>query len=277
MCQSEAKGNCELAVRGRIGDVTPVPDMFDGTVSLMEDLNPDVVRLEIALDKPIEFVAGQFALLEVAGVTGWRGLSMATHGAPEAKIIFTAKRMPNGALSNWLESDHVGDEVRLFGPLGKAALYPEDDNDLLLIAGGSGLAPMLSILAAADASGLLRRKSVSLYFGVRTVTDTYSMTEIQALAAAYPEKLTATVVLSEESPPNEAPADWPGIRFLEGWVHEVAVADYRARFEAVADRSPFESVLAFLAGPPVMVEAGTRLLMQDARVPPQRIRFDKFS
>ena len=78
---------------------------------------------------------------------------------PAGRLVFTVKLMPGGGLSQWLRAPdrvigRVGTRVSLFGPLGKAVYRAGDEDNLLFVAGGSGLAPMLSILARAHADGL---------------------------------------------------------------------------------------------------------------------------
>jgi len=97
-----------------------------------------------------------------------------------------------------------------------------------------------------------------VFFGVRTMRDVFFLDEL----AAYP-KADITVALSEEDPPANA-----RLRFERGLVHEVAK-------RAMAGK--YRDVRAYLAGPPPAVDAAIRVLLLDARLTADNIRYDKFS
>jgi toluene monooxygenase electron transfer component len=82
------------------------------------------------------------------------------------------------------------------------------------------------------------------------------------------EALQVTVALSDEPPTAADQAAWPALLFEPGMVHEVV----QRRLSGGAGNA-----MAFVAGPPPMVEATLRSLVLHARLPPARIRFDKFS
>ena len=86
--------------------------------------------------------------------------------------------------------------------------------------------------------------------------------------AAAGGKLEVNLVLSHEQAPGPTHPQYAGIRLMDG-----LVADAAAR--AMAGR--YDNIIGFVAGPPPMVDASLRLLIRDARVPPQFIRYDKFS
>ncbi len=252
----------------RVAELADAPDHFAGRVAGVSPLNHNVVKLEIGLDRDISYEAGQFMLLEVEGVDGARALSMATFERPARRVTFTVKRIPGGALSAWLGVDISGAAVRLSGPLGKATFEPGDAHDLLVVAGGSGLGPMLSILAREQACGHLARHAGHIFFGVRTADDLYGMDQLAVLAAEFEDSVRLTVVLSDEVAPSAVTAQWPAIRFSEGLVHEAALRE---------QAGAFGDALVYMAGPPPMVDAGLRSLVTEARIPPARIRFDRFS
>jgi toluene monooxygenase electron transfer component len=274
MCQCSARSDCTLELRGRIAPmVLPQPGHHAGVIAAAQDLNAAVVRLEVLLDAAVEFEAGQFMLVDVDGLEGRRGLSMANFDRPAERIVFTVKLMPEGGLSQWLRagagtSDRVGTRVRLFGPLGKAVYRPGDGGNLLFIAGGSGLAPMLSILSRAHAERQFDARRGHIFFGVRTAEDLYAMEELVAHKKAFPGNFSLTVALSDEEPGPDLSRQWPDVSFATGLVHEVAG-------RAMAGK--YDDTTAYLAGPPPMVESAMRMLMTEARLPPSRIRFDKFS
>jgi toluene monooxygenase electron transfer component len=134
---------------------------------------------------------------------------------------------------------------------------------ILCIAGGSGIAGMMSILARAAEARYFERHKVWVFFGVRTLRDAFFLNEL----SAYPQA-EITVALSEEDVPEKTKQEWPGLRFERGLVHEVAK-------RAMAGR--YQDVRAYLAGPPPAVEAAIRVLLLEARLTTDCIRYDKFS
>jgi len=270
LCQAEAKTDCAVEVRGRLADVAPArPAHLRGTLRRVIALNADVRRLEIALEQPVAFAAGQFMLVQAPGIAGFRGWSMAQFERPASTLVFTVKSMPGGAISRWLiDGDRTGTSLTLFGPMGRALFDPAADKNLLCIAGGSGLAPMLAILQHAAESGHLARHRLDLFFGVRRLADAYALDELMALRDRVPDHVTLTVALSEEVPSRESAERYPEVTFASGFVHAVAG-------HAMVGR--YDNVTAFLAGPPVMVEAAMRHLIMEAKLPARQIRFDKFS
>lgn len=270
MCQCTPRADCALELRGRIAPMDlPRPGHHVGVIADARDLNDAVIRLEVSLDSPLEFAAGQFMLLGVDGLEGRRGLSMANFEETADDLVFTVKLMPGGGLSQWLKSaDRAGSRVSLFGPLGKAVYRSGDTGNLLFIAGGSGLAPMLSILACAHAGRHFETRRGHVFFGVRAAEDLYAMEELVAHQRAFPDGLELTIALSDEQPGPGLARQWPGVSFDTGFVHEVA---------GQAMSGKYDDTTAYLAGPPPMVESAMRMLMTEARLPPSRIRFDKFS
>ena len=269
LCQVAAESDCKVSVRGRlVASSAPRADSLTGTLQSVTPLNADVLKLEIVPERPIAFEPGQFMLVRVPEVPGYRGWSMARFERPGKKLVFTVKLMPKGSVSGWLAAkSRAGTPVELFGPMGRAFFKPGEDKNLLCIAGGSGLAPMLAILEGAVMDGHLDRFRADLFFGVRRVADLYAMDELMALRDRAPG-LALTVALSEEAPGREATMRCPNVTFASGFVHVVAG---HAMVQRYAD------VTAFLAGPPVMVDAAMRMLITEAKLPAKQIRYDKFS
>jgi len=147
----------------------------------------------------------------------------------------------------------VGETVRLEGPFGSAHLRECHTGPILAIAGGSGLAPIKSIVETALWRGA--RQPIHLYFGVRDERDLYLEDHFTALAAAHPN-LRFTPVLSEPMLPTAR---------RRGFVHEAMAVDVGA----------LDGAKAYIAGPPVMAEAATAMLL-DRGMPRQDIHADAF-
>lgn len=205
----------------------------------LEDLTHDIKGLRLAVEAggPFHFSAGQYAQLEFApGLS--RHYSMAST-PEEAQLAFHIRHLPGGRTSAYVAKQlKLGDEVKASGPLGVSYLRDAHAGPVLLAAGGSGLAPIESILRTLLGRGY--RAPVTLYFGVRSERDLYHESLLRQLAASHPN-FSCHVVLSEQR----------GARARRyGLVHEAIAADL----------GDTEGLMAYLAGPPVMVEATSALL-----------------
>jgi toluene monooxygenase electron transfer component len=269
-CQSVAHADCALEVGVPLKESgAPAPRAVAGAVRDRRALTHDVAAFDLALDAPLEFDAGQFALLTVPGIVGARAYSMVNFDRPAGRLAFVVKKKPGGAVSEWLFGGGVeGARLEVFGPLGHATFEPGPDRHLLCVAGGSGIAGMMAILARACGAKHFAAWDGHVFFGVRTARDGFFLDELEAFRAQYPARLAVTVALSDEDVPAALAAAYPGFAFARGFVHAVAG-------ERMAGR--FAGVRAYVAGPPPMVDASLRLLLREARLPPADIRYDKFS
>ena len=208
-------------------------------VLALEDLTHDIKGLRLAIEAggPFDFSAGQYAELEFApGLS--RHYSMASTPA-QAELAFHIRHLPGGRTSGHVAARlKPGDKVKASGPLGISYLRDAHAGPVLLAAGGSGLAPMESILRTLLGRGY--RAPVTLYFGLRSERDLYHEALLRQLAASHPN-FAYHVVLSGEVGAS-------GRR--HGLVHE-ALAE---------DLGDTDELMAYLAGPPVMVEATSALL-----------------
>lgn len=256
-CQSRPLSDCTIRVRCD-DSYRPVvaPVRRQARLQGRRQLTEDMCEFTFHLPHDAPFRAGQYALLYLARVPGARAYSMSNLPNGEGLWQFIVRRVPGGAGSNALFDDlHVGEQIMIDGPYGHAYLRDDDARDIVCIAGGSGLAPMLSIARGALAQPGERR--VRFFYGVRTQADLGAAAELDELTQ---DRLITSVVLSspESSPP------WHG---ATGFVH------------TEVDRllcAPFDQHEFYFAGPPPMVEAVQQMLMQRHRVPFDQIHFDRF-
>jgi ferredoxin-NAD(P)+ reductase (naphthalene dioxygenase ferredoxin-specific) len=220
----------------------------------LDDATHDIkrVRLEIVAGGPFTFSAGQFASLGFAGQPP-RDYSMANR--PDDKMLeFHVRRVAAGTASAYAaERLRVGEIVTVEGPYGTSYLRDKHTGPILALAGGSGLAPMKSIVETALAGGA--RQPITLWFGVRDERDLYLEDHFRTLEARH-ANFRFVPVLSE-------PVGATSRR--TGFVHAAVAAD-------VAD---YDGAKAYLAGPPVMVEAASRTL-EERGMPRQDIHADAF-
>jgi toluene monooxygenase electron transfer component len=269
-CQSVAREDCTLEVGVPLKESgAPAPGALHGVVRGCRRLTHDVLAFDLDLDRPVDFAAGQFALLTVPGIEGARAYSMVNFDRQARRLSFVVKRKPSGRVSEWLFGEGVeGARLGVVAPLGHATFEPGRGKHVLCIAGGSGIAGMMSILALACQADHFAEWDGHVFFGVRTARDAFFFDELEAFRARYPARLAVTVALSDEDVPSSLAAAHPGFAFDRGFVHAVAGERMKGRF---AD------VRAWVAGPPPMVDASLRLLLREARLPPVDIRYDKFS
>lgn len=271
MCQCLAREDCalEVGVLKTREAGAPLPGALGGHVRGWRRLTHDVAAFDVTLDRPLDFDAGQFALLSVPGIAGARAYSMVNFERAARRLSFVVKKKPGGTVSEWLFGDGVeGTRLGLFAPVGHATFHPGLQKHVLCIAGGSGIAGMMSILQCAGEAGHFAGWDGHVFFGVRSARDGFFLDELHALQARYPARLAVTIALSDEDVPASLPAAYPGLAFARGLVHAVAGERMKGRF---AD------VRAYVAGPPPMVDASLRLLLREARLSPADIRYDKFS
>jgi CDP-4-dehydro-6-deoxyglucose reductase/ferredoxin-NAD(P)+ reductase (naphthalene dioxygenase ferredoxin-specific) len=215
-------------------------------------LTHDITRLRLAIETggPFAFSAGQYAALCCAELPP-RDYSMANR-PDQALLEFHVRRMGVGSASAYV-TDRLrpGERVIVDGPFGTCYLRETHDGPILALAGGSGLAPIKSIVETALAQG--RRQPIHLYYGARDERDIYLEDHFRALAATY-ANFRYTPVLSEPRAPNRRRS-----------VHEALAADFTG----------LAGAKAYLAGPPAMVEAAARMLEAQG-VPRHDIHADAF-
>ncbi|MBW8365996.1 MAG: 2Fe-2S iron-sulfur cluster binding domain-containing protein [Rhizobium sp.] len=271
MCQCVAKTDASIEVASFVQTMEAgvcVPAALKGHISSAKLLTSDVIHLQIKLSQPMEFDAGQFVMVQVPGVAGFRGWSMVNYQREAESLEFIIKKKPGGGISEWLfNSQCTGVEVEVFGPLGHATFYPGLSKNILCIAGGSGIAGMVSILSRAAQDDYFRQYRGDVFFGVQTLKDAFFLDEFSRLRAQCGDKLNVTIALSKEDPPASALSDYPHLKFDTGYVHDVAGRHMQGNYE---------NVRAYLAGPPPMVDATVRILLQ-ARLATDNICYDKFS
>ena len=209
----------------------------------------DVLRLRLSIESggPYTFSAGQFAKLEFGfAPNAPRDYSMANR--PDDPVLeFHVRCMAGGVSSHLPAQLNVGDLVRASGPFGTSYLREQHPGPLIAVAGGTGLAPIRSIIADALAKGLTQ--PIHLYVGVRGERDVYGEAELRAWQVRHPH-LKVHVVLSDERKPHGAPHDAAAPARRYGLVTDAVRADF----------SSFTGFQAYLAGPPAMVDAATELL-----------------
>ena len=251
-CQMVPQSDCVIAVPASSTACKTEQSKFVATVSRVEPHNDAAIVLELDVDAgaPV-FLPGQYVNIDVPGSGQHRSYSFSS--APgESKISFLIKKIPGGVMSTWLESAQADNKMELTGPLGSFYLRAVE-RPLLFLAGGTGLAPFLSMLEVlAHANS---QQKVHLIYGVTRDLDLVQVDAIDAYVAKLPNFTYSTVV-----------ADTDSIHPRKGWVTQHMPA------EAVNEGD----VDVYLCGPPPMVDA-VRKHFDDNGVKPNSFHYEKFT
>src|SRR5580704_12408874 len=224
MCQARARSDCLLRVPSElvIAD-TAGPAMRRGIIRGLRPLTNDVMHFDLHLTSPMSFQAGQFVVLEAAGIAGGRAYSMVNFENDVERLALVVKRKPGGRFGDWLFDNPSGEaEVEVFGPLGRAVFRPEENRNFVCIAGGSGIAGMMSILERAVRADHFRNHRGAVFFGVRTLADAFYLAQLSRYTEASHGNLEVTLALSDEVAATPLHAEFTALKLESGMVHEVA-------------------------------------------------------
>ncbi len=272
LCQTRALSDSSFEIPGSVNLASTArvrPSFGRGITGRVEVLAPDMIELLIDLDPPLDFDAGQFIVLRTPHIAGFRGYSMVNHPGIVEQARFAVKRKSDGAFTQWLFSQaRPGDPVEWFGPLGRAIFTPQEQRTIVCIGGGSGIASIMSILEIGCSSRHFEHFDAAVYFGIRTGTDAFYLDHLSRFAQAFPDTLTITVALSHDVPDAEIRKRYPSLKFESGFPHEIAARDLAGRFGGR---------VAYLAGPPILVDVSIRMLITQGKLPVRDIRYDRFS
>lgn len=233
---------------------------ISGVISAIDILTHDIRQFDVKLDLPMRFNAGQFADLTLPGTAVTRAYSMANPPSETGTLSFIIKIYPQGAFSEQLAKRlQVGDPIALEGPFGTSFRNKNHTGPTLLVGGGSGMAPLWSILNDLVQSG--ERQPVRLYYGARTQRDLLYLEEIAALGSKLAD-FAFIPALSAQAPGDE----WTG---ATGFIHEVVARDYASSGRHV-------NLQAYACGPPPMVDA-LLPVFQKIGIDADNIHLDKFT
>jgi NAD(P)H-flavin reductase/hemoglobin-like flavoprotein len=231
-----------------------LPAWWEADVVGHERRTIDVAVLQVRPRAHYDYVAGQSVSLETdLRPKLWRYYSPANAPRPDGLMEIHVKARDGGPVSSALvRRVGVGDVLRLGPPVGHLVLHDDSDRDLLLVAGGLGLAPLKALVDHVARKGPARR--VDLYVGFRTEDQIYDRAALERLVQEHPW-LTVTFAVSEDK--------------ISGLEHG-DVGD------VVMRHGPWNSRQICVAGPAVMVEDTVARLVQSG-VPSQRISSEVFA
>lgn len=230
------------------------PPWWDAEIVAHERRTFDVAVLRVQPKEPLEHLPGESISLETERCPRlWRYYSPATAPRPDGLLELHVKAHDGGPVSSALVRQvRVGEMLRLGPPVGHLSFDADSDRDLLLVAGGTGLAAVKSLVDHVARHGPARR--VDLYVGARTEEHLYDRDDLDRLAAEHP---WLTVVLAVSGDP------WSALP--QGDIAEVVMRS-----------GPWTSRDVYAVGPAPMVEDTVARLVAHG-VPRQRIRTEVFA
>jgi benzoate/toluate 1,2-dioxygenase reductase subunit len=253
-CQMRARGNCVVQVPASSAVCRTPQAAVEAAISEVRQLSPSTLSLTlagVALDR-LAFLPGQYVNLQVPGTEQTRAYSFSSL-VRNGEVSFLIRNVPGGRMSTYLTGPaQRGDRMTLTGPLG--TFYLRDiQRPLLLLAGGTGLAPFTAMLEKIAAVGSAH--PLHLIYGVTHDADLVDMDKLADLARRIPNfTFTACVASPDSTYPNK------------GYVtHHITPAHLNDG-----------DVDVYLCGPPPMVDAVNQFI-RDCGVKPASFHHEKFA
>jgi benzoate/toluate 1,2-dioxygenase reductase subunit len=251
-CQMTPESDCVIRVPASSLVCKTGAETIGGTVAGVDVLSETSFGLRVALDKPMGFLPGQYVNVSVPGAGVHRSYSFSSApGALEASFLI--RNLSGGAMSGYLaERAAAGDRLELTGPMGAFYLRPVERPQLWL-AGGTGLAPFLSMLEQLAEQGC--DQPVTLYYAVTRAADLVELDRVHELAAKIGGVNVVTILAAEEDEHER-----------KGFVTDhISAGDLNGGDCDV-----------YLCGPPPMVEA-VRKHFATLGVEPASFHYEKFA
>jgi anthranilate 1,2-dioxygenase reductase subunit len=257
-CQMHVKSDCVIEFPYDSKEAFKEgPKSWSCSVDVIDMVSSTVARLEISPNDaeaaPPSFLPGQYVHLSVPGTEETRSYSFANPPHETGCFVFYIKLLEDGVMSRYLRDQaKIGDEITMTGPFGHFYLR-RPENPVLMVAGGTGLAPMLSMLDHMVEAGWTGRQ-VHLLCGANEADELFSLDRLNAYAEDGIELVVEYAVV-------EAKGGWRG---TTGHVTSLL------REELIGDGAEI-----YLCGPPPMIEAAESWLAGQ-NVDEKRIHAEKF-
>ena len=237
-CQFKAKTSVSIDIEEVKSSADIEVKNLPTKVAKMEKLSHDVMRLYLKLPATdrLQFLAGQYIDI-IDKTSGNRSFSMANAPHNDEFIELHIRHVDGGIFTEYVfDQLKEKDLLRIEGPLGGFYLREDSERSIIMMAGGTGFAPIKSLLEHLFAKEMSNK--VYLYWGVRAKRDLY----LHELAAQWAEQYENFEYIPVLSDPMEDDV-WFG---RKGFVHEAIMSDFEHLDE-------FD---IYTCGPPVMIDAG---------------------
>ncbi|MEO6352042.1 MAG: CDP-6-deoxy-delta-3,4-glucoseen reductase [Burkholderiaceae bacterium] len=228
-------------------------------IAALEKVSDDVmiISLQLPAAERLQYLAGQY--IEIMLRDGKRrSYSMANAPHADEKITLHVRHMPGGLFTDQVfDTLKERDILRFEGPLGTFFLREDSDKPIVLLASGTGFAPLKAIIE--HASFIESKRPMTLYWGGRRPHDLYMQALCEEWARTLPHFKYVPVVSDPQVEDN-----WHG---RSGFVH-------RAVIEDLPDLSAYQ---VYACGTPAMVDAAKRDFIAQCQLPPEEFQADAFT
>ncbi len=251
-CQMKPTSDCVVRVPASSAACKTEVGTHAATMARIDRHSPTTVSFVLEAERPIGFLPGQYVNLTVPGSKESRSYSFSS--APNrSELAFLIRDVPDGLMSSYMRSKaQTGDFMMVTGPYGSFYLRPAV-RPILMLAGGTGLAPFLSMLTWLKDNP--STQPIRLAYGVNTNADLVELDTLDALAASLPDFSYISCVVDADS--GHPKLGYVTQHLLPEHLHDGDVDIY-------------------VCGPPPMVE-GVRHWMAGAGITPKSFHFEKFA
>lgn len=267
--QNKVRLSCQVKVKNDL--FIDIPEElfkiqeFQAVVNVLKDLTYDIKLIELKLIKPdeIDFKPGQYIQLTTEPYNGVkkrvsRAYSIASPATLENSIHLMIRMVPEGICTTWVHQYlQEGDQVRFVGPMGDFYLR-EGKGEIVFVAGGSGMAPMVPLLSEITQKKIQRK--VTYFFGAVTERDLFYIEEMKSYEKKNPEFQFIPVLSQAENPQN--------------WKGEVGLVTLPLERYLKTIETP--DVQGYLCGSPGLVNASIQVMNRNG-VQKDRIFYDPFA
>ncbi|WP_413501601.1 NADH:ubiquinone reductase (Na(+)-transporting) subunit F [Psychrobacter maritimus] len=229
---------------------------YNATVVDMTPLSPTILGIRLQLDDDMEFQAGQYINLYIPDV-GSRAFSISNPPSQSNIIELHVRLVPDGKGTMWLHNElSVGDQIDVSGPYGQFFVRTSDSQDVIFIAGGSGLSSPESMIYDLLEKG--DNRQIYLFQGARNIPELYHREKFEQLAQDN-ENFHYIPALSDE----DCLGEWSGFK---GYVNDAVKQHFNGKCSGHK---------AYMCGPPPMIDATITTLMQ-SRLFERDIHMERF-
>jgi benzoate/toluate 1,2-dioxygenase reductase subunit len=239
-CRMQPDGPCVVEfdypislAKGALG-----PALRPASIETITALAPDVVELTLRAQDgaAFDFLPGQYANIELPGAGVLRSYSFCNTPG-ETRAVFTIRKVPGGLTGAWLATAEIGQALRVSAPFGRFFLR-DTARPLVLVGGGTGIAPLLSMLRGLAAAAT-KPSQIDLVFGVNDAAGLFYRAELVQALAVFPRSVLHLAAMQGG----------------DGFAGMIGTA-----VDALAELALPAGAHAYLCGPPPMIDAARAVL-----------------